>query len=82
MEELAGEYGNEALWLSVRQEDYRILVSTPRAADRELRRVGEWRFEDGCGVTYQFSLSMDQLGTSLEISTPHGLLERYRQIRA
>jgi len=80
--EFAGDYTNDQVVLTIRQEDYRLLVRSAGSGERELRRVSDWRFEDGCGVTYQFSYPLDHVGRSLEISTPYGSLENYRQIES
>lgn len=82
VDELAGEYWDDSLSLSVKRDDYRLLINAPQSGNRELRRVEDWRFEDGCGVIYQFSLPLDHLGRSLEIRTPDGSLRRYRQRRS
>jgi len=82
LEGFAGEYTNGQLVLSVRQEGYRLLVGNVGSREREIRRVSDWRFEDSCGVTYQFSYPLDHVGRSLEISTPYGSLENYRQIES
>jgi hypothetical protein len=82
LEGFAGEYTNGQLVLSFRQEGYRLLVGSAASGEREIRRVSDWRFEDSCGVTYQFSYPLDHIGNSLEISTPLGSIEKYQQIRS
>ncbi len=80
LEGFSGDYTNGQLELLVWQDGYRLLVKSAGSGEREIRRVSDWRFEDSCGVIYQFSYPLSHIGRSLEISTPDGSLESYRQI--
>lgn len=78
----AGVYRRGAAALRVRREDYRLLVEIPGSAVRETRMIGEWRFEDGCGAVYQFSMPMNGVGSSLRIISANGAVSNWRTDRA
>jgi hypothetical protein len=81
LEGFAGQYSNGVRSLTLRQDGYAVLIADDSARERELRKVGEWRFEDACGVTYQLSLPLNGTGASLQVTTPEGQSTRLRRIR-
>lgn len=81
LESFAGQYSDGELILAFRQEGYRVLL---RSGDqnRELRNIGPWRFEDGCGNFYQFSLPLTGTGANLEVGVRGAKSRRLRRVMA
>lgn len=79
LEGFAGRYSDGARSLALRQDGYVVLVAEG-ARERELRAAGDWRFVDGCGVTYQLSLPLNGTGASLEVIAPGGKSTRLRRV--
>jgi len=77
----AGQYTDGVRWLTLRQDGYSVLLADSGGRERELRMTAEWRFQDGCGVTYQLSLPLDGVGAWLEIITSNGQSRRLRRVR-
>ena len=75
---VAGVYRWGAATLTVRREDYRLLVDIPGSGVRETRMIGEWRFADGCGAVYQFSIPLSGVGSRLSIVGPDGTISDWR----
>lgn len=73
-----GVYRRGAAALTVRRQDYRLLVEIPGSAVRETRMIGEWRFEDGCGAVYQFSMPINGVGSLLSITGVNGVASSWR----
>ena len=63
----AGQYSDGVREAALRQDGYRVLLRLDGTAERQLRLAGEWRFVDGCGTAYQFTLPLDGVGANLEI---------------
>lgn len=74
----AGVYRRGDAALAVQRQDYRLLVGTPGSAAREARMVGEWRFQDGCGAIYQFSMPMNGVGSIPNIICADGAVSDWR----
>lgn len=74
----AGVYRRGDAALAVRRDDYRLLVGSPGSAARETRMIGEWRFVDGCGAVYQFSMPMNGVGSSLTTIGSDGKISDWR----
>jgi hypothetical protein len=77
----AGQYSNGVRSVTLRQDGYSVLVAYGSAGERELRKIGEWRFQDGCGVTYQLSLPLNGTGALLEVISPKGQSTRLPRVR-
>ena len=81
LEGFDGQYSDGVRSLSLRQDGYVVLIADANSQERELRKTGEWRFEDACGVTYQLSLPLDGTGASLQVISPSGRSMKLRRVR-
>lgn len=81
LEGFGGQYSNGDRSLTLRQDGYSVRLAGPGAGARELRQTSQWRFQDGCGVTYQLSLPLNGTGALLEVITPEGYSTRLSRIR-
>ncbi len=79
LENFAGTYSDGDRVLALRQDGYRVLLSLS-GSERELRQTAAWRFEDGCGSSYQLSLPMNGTGAVLEVRDRTGKLQRWQRI--
>jgi len=71
-----GLYWSAAARLRVWREGQRLYVEPPDGPRRQLRRLGdvpgEGRFQDGCGVTYDFLLPPDGPGGYVVVTQSNG----------
>ncbi len=77
-----GSYARENHFLSIRREEYRMLLNVPGSGTRELRFVQDWRFEDGCGTAYEFAVRLAPLQTVLKIRGRDGSAYSWSKLRS